>query len=131
SVNVLHVAPRPALSGAPSVNEAADYTLNLSATVFGGHAVSQWHVNWGDGTAVETFDGNPPSVTHVYARGPHSYTISATATDDVGTYSAGNTVAVAVKHVAPVLSISGAPSVGEGSAYSLALNADVTAGHAI
>ena len=36
-----------------------------------------------------------------------SYTISATATDEDGTFAAGNTVAVTVHNVAPTLAISG------------------------
>ena len=51
-----------------------------------------------------------------------SYTISATATDEDGTYAAGNTVAVTVNNVAPTLAISGAASVNEGSSYTLSLS---------
>ena len=47
-------------------------------------------------------------MTHTYADGRHNYTISATATDEDGTYAAGNTVAVTVNNVAPTLAISGA-----------------------
>src|SRR5207248_88295 len=52
-----------------------------------------------------------------------SYTVSATATDEDGSYAAGNTVAVTVNNVAPTLAISGAASVNEGSSYSLTLGA--------
>jgi len=45
----------------------------------------------GDGTQIVS--GNPTSVAHTYADGTASYTISATATDEDGTFSA-NTVAV-------------------------------------
>ncbi len=131
SVSVLHVSPKLTLSGAGTVSEAAAYTLNLSAATNGGHAINAWHINWGDGSGVQTVSGNPLSTTHVYASGPHNYTISATATDDVGTYNASNTVAVSVKHVAPILAISGASAVNEGSTYSLNLSAGITAGHAI
>ena len=50
-------------------------------------------------TARRSVSGNPASVTHVYADGnsTSNYTISATATDEDGTYAAGNTVAVNVQ----------------------------------
>ena len=67
------------LSGASSVNEGALYTLNLSG-IDPGHTISSWAINWGDGSAVQTVSGNPSTVTHTFASGPHSYTISATAT---------------------------------------------------
>jgi Ca2+-binding RTX toxin-like protein len=46
-------------------------------------------------------------VTHTYADGAASYTISATATDEDGTHSAGNTVAVMVNNVAPTANAGG------------------------
>src|SRR5207247_2516005 len=76
----------------------------------------------GDGS-VEAIAGNPAAVTHTYADGPASYSISATATDEDGTFEAGNTVAVSVLNVAPTLALSGAGSVDEGSAYTLGLSA--------
>jgi Ca2+-binding RTX toxin-like protein len=51
--------------------------------------------------------GNPSSVTHTYADGDANYTISATATDEDGTYAAGNTVAVTVNNVAPTADAGG------------------------
>ena len=51
-----------------------------------------------------------------------AYTISATATDEDGTFAAGNTVGVTVNNVAPTLAISGAASVNEGSTYTLNLS---------
>src|SRR6185436_10958391 len=59
----------------------------------------------GDGT--QSVSGSPSSVTHVYADGTISYTISATATDEDGTFAAGNTVAVTVLNVAPTANAGG------------------------
>ena len=56
---------------------------------------------------MQTVSGNPASVTHTYADGLNNYTISAKATDEDGTYDAGNTVAVRVDNVPPTLSLSG------------------------
>jgi len=128
-VSVLHIAPIASISGAPSVNELAAYTLNLSV-LDPNHTILSWAINWGDGSAVQTVSGNPPTVTHTFATGPHSYTISATVTDDVGTYAAGNTQAVSVLHVPPTVSISGVSSVNEQSTYTLSLTAS-DPGHTI
>ena len=103
---MLNVAPALAISGASSVNEGSSYTLNLSALDPGADTISGWTINWGDGSEIIT--GNPSSVTHTYADGAAGYTINATATDEDGTFAAGNTVAVTVNNVAPTLAISGA-----------------------
>ncbi len=90
AVTVNNVAPTLVISGAASVNEGSSYTLNLSSSDPGVDTISQWTINWGDSTQVVT--GHPASVTHTYADGTVNYTISATATDEDGTYAAGNTV---------------------------------------
>ena len=119
-VTVNNVAPTLAISGASDVNEGSTYTLNLSSSDPGADTITQWTINWGDGTQVVS--GNPSSVSHTYADGNANYTISATATDEDGTFAAGNTVAVAVHNVAPTLAISGASDVNEGSTYTLNLS---------
>jgi hypothetical protein len=92
-VVVSNVAPTLTISGAGSVNPGvAAYTLNVAASDPGTDTIAFWTINWGDGS-IETFAGNPSAVTHVYGRCA-SYTISATATDEDGTFSAGNTVTV-------------------------------------
>ncbi len=120
SVAVHNVAPTLTISGASTVDEASVYTLNLSSFDPGADTITSWTINWGDTT--EVVSGNPSSATHTYADGPNGYTISATATDEDGTYSAGNTVSVAVNNVAPTLTLSGAASVNEGSPYTLNLS---------
>ena len=123
--------PVLAISGAAVVNEGAIYTLWLSGDPATGHPITQWTVNWGDGSSPQTVAGNPFSVTHVFASGPHSYTISATATDNVGTYNASNTPSVSVMHVSPKLTLSGAASVNEAVSYTLNLSSLTFGGHAI
>ena len=115
AVTVNNVAPTLTISGAASVNEGSSYTLNCRLRS-GADTISQWTINWGDGTQVVS--GNPSSVTHTYADGTDSYTISATATDEDGTYAAGNTVAVTVNNVAPTLAISGAASQRRSTTHS-------------
>jgi uncharacterized delta-60 repeat protein len=120
AVSVLNVAPTLAITGASDVNEGASYTLNLSSFDPGADTIATWTINWGDGTEVVL--GNPSSVAHTYADGDASYTISATATDEDGTFAAGNTVGVSVHNVAPTLAISGASAVNEAAVYTLNLS---------
>ena len=137
AVNVLHVPPTLSISGTSSVNEGSLYTLGLAASDPAGHTIGAWSINWGDGSAAQAVAGSPASVTHAYAVGPHTWTISATATDDAGTYAAGNTLAVAVNDVPPTIALSGAPTVNEGAAYALTLGAvsdpgaDVVSGYVV
>jgi hypothetical protein len=107
------VAPTLAISGAADVDEGENYTLNLSSFDPGDDTITSWTINWGDG--IEVVSGNPTSVSHTYVDGDASYTISASATDEDGTFAAGNTVAVAVHNLDPTLTVNnGAVTVDEG-----------------
>ena len=66
--------------------------------------------------------GNPASVTHTYADGPNNYAISATATDEDGTYAAGNTVAVTVQQCGADAGDQRRGDVNEGATYTLNLS---------
>ena len=118
SVTVDNVAPTLVISGAANVDEGAIFTLNLASSDPGTDTITNWSIDWGD--SVEIVAGNPASVTHTYADGPNGYTVSATATDEDGTF-ASNSIVVAVDNVAPTLVISGSASVDEGSVYTLSL----------
>jgi PKD repeat protein len=109
-VTVLDVAPTLTLSGVSAVNEGSTYTLNLAASDPGQDTITSWTITWGDGS-VQTVTGNPSSVSHTYMDGPGAYTVSATATDEDGTYNAGNSLNVTVNNVAPTASLSG-PATG-------------------
>lgn len=95
TITVQNVAPTLTLTGSPTAVAATPYTLNLASNDPGADTISSWTINWGDGTAAQVVTGNPSSVTHTYLTGGN-LTISATATDEDGTYPAGNTVSVAV-----------------------------------
>ena len=102
TVNVLNVAPTLTISGAATVDQGANYTLNLSSTDPGADTITGWLINWGDGTE-SVIAGNPPSVTKTYPLGGSTYTITATATDEDGTYSSNTLdVAVTAPNVAPI-----------------------------
>ena len=57
----------------------------MSASDAGDDTITSWTVNWGDGT-IETFAGNPSSVTHVYSNDAAglSFNITVSATDEDG-----------------------------------------------
>ncbi len=101
-VTVANVAPTLNLSGAATVNEGGSYSLFLSSSDPGTDTIDHWTITWGDGI-VQTVAGNPSAVSHTYADGLRAYTISATATDEDGTFAAANTVGVTVQNVAPAL----------------------------
>jgi hypothetical protein len=121
TVTVLNVAPTLTLNGDPGVDEGSVYTLYLSSLDPGYDFIEYWDINWGDGGPVQHILGDPSSVTHTYEDGPNSYIISATATDEDGTYSAAP-LTVTVNNVAPTLTICGSPETDEGSPYTLDLN---------
>ncbi|NLS97836.1 MAG: cadherin-like domain-containing protein, partial [Planctomycetaceae bacterium] len=85
-VTVANVAPTLVSSGDSTVDINATYTLSLSSADPGDDTIQNWEINWGDSDP-EPVTGNPPSLTHTYTT-PGYYTISATATDEDGTYSA-------------------------------------------
>ncbi len=95
TLTINNAPPTLMLSGASSVSVGQTYTLNLSPNDPGQDTISSWTINWGDGSSPQVVSGNPSNVTHSYlATG--NFTISATATDEDGTYAADNTVAVMV-----------------------------------
>src|SRR5262245_4557821 len=51
----------------PAETSYGTYTLNLAAVDPENDPVSQWTIDWGDGTPVQTLPGNPSSATHSYA----------------------------------------------------------------
>ena len=112
-VQVTNVAPALVLSGAATVAEGSVYMLTLSASDPGDDTLSSWAVTWGDGSAVQTVPAGTrafnsstgrwetsTTATHVFADGLMNRTISATGTDEDGTYAAGNTQVVQVTNVA-------------------------------
>ena len=84
------------------VDEGTPYQLALASSDPGDDSLVSWEINWGDGV-VETVAGGTPSVQHTYFAGGVSYAITATATDEDGTYGS-NTQQVLVKadNTAPV-----------------------------
>jgi uncharacterized delta-60 repeat protein len=124
NVTVVNVAPTLTISGAASADEGSPYTLNLSSSDPGADTITSWTINWGDGSDPDVVSGSTASVSHAYADGGNpstAYAISATATDEDGTFNS-NSLVVTVDNVAPTLTIAGAASVDEGSSYALSLS---------
>jgi hypothetical protein len=88
------VPPVVHIGGGPIFDPGVDYTLQLSASDVGTLSVHQWTINWGDGT-VQTVFGNPTQVQHQFPVLEQTYTISATATDNNGTYPTNRVTATA------------------------------------
>src|SRR5215213_5443742 len=56
------------ITGMTTTSEGALYTLNLSAkSKEKKDTVTQWSIDWGDGSAPQIVNGNPKTVTHTYA----------------------------------------------------------------
>ena len=123
SLTVINVAPSIAISGAPSVNEGASYSLTLGAvTDPGSDTVTSYIVHWGDSSS-STYS-TAGVKTHTYADGPNSHAITVDLVDEDGTHlDRANVLSVSVLNLAPSIAISGAASVNEGSPYSLTLGA--------
>jgi hypothetical protein len=65
TIQVTNVAPTLTISGENTVVAGRPYTLNLSAMDPGEDTVTNWVIDWGDGT-VDTIDGNLPTKEHIY-----------------------------------------------------------------
>jgi PKD repeat protein len=118
SITVDNVEPTLMLDGSPSVDEGSLYTLSLDATDPGKDQITNWAIDWGDGKS-DAVSGNAEKVTHVYADSG-DFAISATATDEDGTYKA-DPYAITVNDVAPAIELIGDGAVNEGSVYALTL----------
>jgi hypothetical protein len=112
---IQNVAPSLSISGPSSAGMGSSYTLDLAASDPGVDTIAFWTINWGDGTT-STVDGSATSATKVFdAAG--TFTITATATDEDGTYSA-NSRSVSVQ--APPTAMAGGPyNVSEGGTVQL------------
>ncbi|MGF1577873.1 MAG: Ig-like domain-containing protein [Gemmataceae bacterium] len=103
NVYVDNVAPSLSIYGLDNALEREDYTLHLVASDVGLDTIESWQIDWGDGTPIETIQGNPKMATHTYLV-PGTFEVKAFATDEDGSYTAENSKQVAVENVAPTLS---------------------------
>src|SRR5258708_8610903 len=130
---LVYIGPTLSASGASSANPGQPYSISLSATD-PLHTISEWFIDWGDGTTRQGITGNPATASHSYLAGGHSYTIAASAMDDTGLYSA---TPLTVNVAPPLQVVSVTPNVSGASirfndvinAASIHLYDAVTAGH--
>jgi uncharacterized delta-60 repeat protein len=94
NVTVNNVAPYLWISGDNTVVRDQTYTLDLHSSDPGDDTISHWNIDWGDGNQQEV-QGNPSSVTHVYTTAA-TRSITATATDEDGTWATGGNAAGAL-----------------------------------
>lgn len=92
-LTVVDKPPVLTLSGHSIGGIGNTYYLFMDSFDPGTDTISSWEVDWGDGT-VQTLPGDPLFWPHNYAAVPQQVTISATATDETGTYAATNTLDV-------------------------------------
>ncbi|MCB1954378.1 MAG: FG-GAP repeat protein [Rhodocyclaceae bacterium] len=132
-LTVANVDPTVILSGATAIDEGGTYQLGIEGIDPGIQDSLIFDIDWGDGSAVEALTGaelqaQGAIVEHVFADdedGPVNVTnrsITVTVRDDDGGIGSA-TRAVAVSNVAPLIALSGAPSVEAGIAYNLTLGA--------
>ncbi|KAA5539564.1 PKD domain-containing protein [Roseiconus nitratireducens] len=99
-IAVDNVAPSAFIAGPADTNEGAVYELQLNGMSDPGNdTVSQVMINWGDGTT-ELYDASV-NLSHRYAEGPATHTISATLVDEDGRHMLQSTVDVDVFNVTP------------------------------
>ncbi|MCA9049798.1 MAG: DUF2341 domain-containing protein, partial [Planctomycetaceae bacterium] len=89
NVTVTETAPTLTVTGSTTAVSGSAYTLNLNAADPGNDTISQWVINWGDGS-VQTVVGNPATVTHTFINGGFTNNILVSATDEDGTWTASN-----------------------------------------
>lgn len=121
NVTVDNVAPTLTISGAATTDEGSEYTLTLASSDPGDDAISSWEIDWGDGSPPEVVVGGTQQATHIYADGPDTHTITASAADEDGTFNAA-AISVDVNDLPPAPVISGQSFLFEGSEYTLFLS---------
>ncbi|MCG7647129.1 hypothetical protein MHM87_16240, partial [Alteromonas sp. Cnat3-28] len=117
-VAVNDVAPSITVSGASETDEGSVYTLTLADLVEpGDDPVSEYLIDWGDGSTVQSVT-ELGDVTHTFADGDSSATISVQIVNDEGTFDAG-TVDVTINNVAPATSVSSDASVDANAPFTI------------
>ncbi len=117
-VEIAAVAPTLSVTGAASVDAAAEYTLSLSATDPGGTRTLRWSVDWGDGSSESTLLSPGGTLTHVYSGAVLDPVIQVTASDKDGSYEAP-AFPVTVIQVDPEVTLSAPPTALEGAEIAI------------
>jgi len=84
---VTSVPPTLRFTGDGQVDEGGVYRLYLFSEGLGADTITDWTIDWGDGQTTVVY-GNPPFVEHIYPDGPNTFTISASARNEDGVFTA-------------------------------------------
>ena len=84
TVTIENVAPEITTTGPGTIVAGQAYTLNLVASDFGNELISDWIIDWGDGTVVNT-GGDVASWDHTYSTAGN-YDITVAVVDEDGTH---------------------------------------------
>ena len=123
----VNASPTIAFSGASHANATGLFSLTLGAVKDTGYSVSQYVVNWGDGTSNSYSAAGV--VTHTYpAAGTNS--ISVSLTDPTGTYAAAGALSVIVNPT-PTVALTGIANANVGGSYSLKVGAVTDSGFTV
>ena len=121
-VTVTNITPTMTVSGPDVMDEGSSYTLVPSEiTDPGTDTVTEFVVNWGDGSLPETFAATDPLV-HVFGD-DGEYTISVDLIDEDGTHENVAESSTTVVNVAPSIAVGGPDWISKCTLYSLSLGA--------
>ena len=118
-----NVAPTIDLTGSGPVDEGGTFTLTLGAVSDpGDDTPTGYIIDWGDGTPDEPVAAGPGDVTHTYADGDSTPTISVSVTDEDGTFAGAGTLGVLVNNVAPTISAPATATLTEGGTLGTSIS---------
>ncbi len=126
NVVVNNVAPQINISGPGSVAEGGVYTMTLFRNEPGDDTISQYVIDWGDGTVETVLAVNFPAngqFSHVYDDGNITRQIRVSVTDEDGVWPDAGVQSISVVNVAPTAPVSGPATVAEGATYTLNVGA--------
>ena len=133
SVTVKKLPPELTINGIASIDEGSSYILSVTGNdPSGDNDLLSYSINWGDGSSIQTLTAAElaalaGNVEHIFPDDESglinttSHAISVTVNN--GERSTTQTKDLTVIDVAPIIALSGAPSVNEGVTYTLNLGA--------
>lgn len=126
-VSVKDVAPTVVITGVSEIDAGSPYTLTIgSVSDPGTDTVTQYIINWGDGQQETIDSANLPEnrqVTHVFATGPASPTVTVDIVNEDGSHRAAGTLTLTVRQVpAPEIVITGGGTAQVGAPYILTIS---------
>ncbi|KPG00112.1 hypothetical protein IP87_03475, partial [beta proteobacterium AAP121] len=125
-VNVNNVAPQIFIGGSSAVAEGSVYTMTLTRSDPGADTISEYVIDWGDGTVQTVLAVDFPAngqFNHTYDDGNITRQIRVSVTDEDGVWADAGVRSITVNNVAPTAPVSGAATVAEGATYTLNVGA--------